>query len=214
MSLFNRLKCPYCEVYMDEDACCFSCVEKLKQNLNENTGHTPYCDAFTAPLIYSDFVKTSIHKFKFEGKREFAAAYVGLMKRCDIPAPDILIPVPEYTGKHSEKKDYSTSSLLCYYMSKELGIKKNFNAVKKIRKTNRQHKIEYKERFNNLRDCYEANPRKVRDKKILICDDIITSGNTINEIAKACKKAGALKVYAVAIAVSGGTFLVNFDLFE
>ena len=82
-------------------------------------------------------------------------------------------------------------------------------AAVKIRKTKRQHTLEFDERFQNIVGCFEANPKEVFGKSVLICDDIITSGSTVNELAKACKKAGALRVEAVSMAVTQSAFHVD-----
>lgn len=194
--------CPYCGIKTNNNICCEICSNELKKFVNKNIGSTEFCDAFTAPFVYDDIVRDAVHNFKFEKRRNYCESFGYFMASCDLFYSDIIISVPSFDNK----KKYNTSDLLAKYMSKLLNIRYQRHAVSKIRNTKFQHECDFSKRLSNLNDCFSASPKKLNNLNILICDDIITSGSTIDEVAKACKKSGARNVYAVAFAVSNGAF--------
>ncbi|MDE5600329.1 MAG: hypothetical protein K2I60_01800 [Oscillospiraceae bacterium] len=195
-------RCPYCNVKTSNAICCSSCADDLKQFVNNKTGKTPYCDEFSAPLVYDDIVRDAIIRFKFNDCPDYYEGFAQLMSSCNFLDADIIISVPSF----KKNKKYNTSALLAKCISKQIGIDYEPRAVKKIRETKYQHQCDFEQRLTNLDDSFVAKPRKASGKNILICDDIITSGSTIDEIAKACKHARANKVYAIAIAISNVAF--------
>ena len=141
-------------------------------------------------------------KFKFDNIKNYCKSFCYFMKECDIFYSDIIISVPSFRSKNR----YNTADLLAKRMSRFLNIKYERRAIRKVRETKLQHECDFKSRLLNLSDSFLADGNLISGKDILICDDIITSGSTIDEVAKACKQAGAKNVYAIAFAVSNGAF--------
>lgn len=193
---------------ISNDICCDLCANDLKKFINTNVGETEYCDSFTAPFLYDDIIREAMLNFKFNGKKNYCESFCYFMKECDIFYCDIIICVPSFR----RKSRYNTADLLAKRMSKFLNIKYERRAVKKVKETKLQHECDFKSRLLNLNDSFVANEKLIKGKDILICDDIITSGSTIDEVAKACKKVGAKNVYAIAFAVSNGSFKNFSDL--
>ena len=74
----------------------------------------------------------------------------------------------------------------------------------KTRRTEKQHELGAAERATNLSGAFSVpDPAMVAGKRLLICDDVITSGSTLNECAKTLKEAGAAYVFAVSFAATG-----------
>lgn len=202
----NVYFCPYCNVKTNNNICCELCTNDLKNFVNTNVGKTEYCDSFTAPFLYDDIIREAMLNFKFNNKKNYCESFCYFMKECDICYCDIVVCVPSFRNKNR----YNTADLLAKRMAKFLNVKYERRAIKKVKETKLQHECDFKNRLLNLNDSFIANEKLISGKDILICDDIITSGSTIDEVAKACKKAGAKNVYAVAFAVSNGSFR-NFD---
>ena len=190
----------------NNNICCELCTNDLKNFVNTNVGKTEYCDSFTAPFLYDDIIREAMLNFKFNNKKNYCESFCYFMKECDICYCDIVVCVPSFRNKNR----YNTADLLAKRMAKFLNVKYERRAIKKVKETKLQHECDFKNRLLNLNDSFIANEKLISGKDILICDDIITSGSTIDEVAKACKKAGAKNVYAVAFAVSNGSFR-NFD---
>ncbi len=190
------------------DICCDLCANDLKKFINTNVGKTEYCDSFTAPFLYDDIIREAMLSFKFNNKKNYCESFCYFMKECDIFYSDIIVCVPSFRSKNR----YNTADILAKRMSKLLNIKYERRAIKKVKETKLQHECDFKSRLLNLNDSFVANEKLISGKDILICDDIITSGSTIDEVAKACKKIGAKNVYAIAFAVSNGSFTNFSDL--
>lgn len=202
----NVYFCPYCNVKTNNNICCELCANDLKRFINTNVGKTEYCDSFTAPFLYDDIIREAMLSFKFNNKKNYCESFCYFMKECDIFCSDIIVCVPSFRNKNR----YNTADLLAKRMSKFLNVKYERRAIKKVKETKFQHECDFNSRLLNLNDSFIANEKLIRGKDILICDDIITSGATIDEVAKACKRSDAKNVYAVAFAVSNGSFK-NFD---
>jgi len=75
----------------------------------------------------------------------------------------------------------------------------NKDLVKKVKRTKNQHNLKLEQRKSNLKDAFKV-AGNVKGKNILIIDDIVTSGNSLEEVARTLKKSGAEKVIAVTFA--------------
>lgn len=205
---FLTQRCPYCGETTDYIVCCPSCASKLLELVNREYGKTVFCDRFEAAFIYQDLVREAVTQFKFHGRPEYVRNFIPILKKCVRSSFDVVLPVPYYK-QEEHKREYSTSALLAQYLASALKTTYAKRAVAKVFETKRQDNLEFDERFRNIIGCFSVNPKTVAQKTVLICDDIITSGATINELAKVCKKAGAIRVEAVSFAVAPSAFCVN-----
>ncbi|MCI8273702.1 MAG: ComF family protein [Clostridia bacterium] len=103
---------------------------------------------------------------------------------------DIIIIVP-ISDKRKKERGYNQSELLAKEISKILLIEYSKQIIYKIKDTQPQSVLNKRQRQENVKGVYEAkNIEKVRNKKILIIDDIYTTGNTVNECAKVLVQKG------------------------
>lgn len=191
--------CPFCGI-PTYGAPCISCCKRLEGEQNTLYFQTDFCDRYSAPLFYSKDVRSAILQFKYHNKRDYSRGFATLMRDI-VPNENysIICSIPEYRG---ENRHYQTSAILSKELSKLLGIPYRPEVIKKIRKTKKQHEISYHERFFNLQNSFAVSDKNALRGNILLCDDIITTGSTVNEIAKVCKEAGAGRVCAVSVALS------------
>ena len=82
------------------------------------------------------------------------------------------------------------------------GMNKPFTAkaIKRIKRAKQQKQLNSVERHKNLKNAFKANPKIVKGQRVLIIDDIFTTGATLDNASIALKKAGAVVVYALSIA--------------
>ena len=193
---FKRIYCPYCGDEIKKNTACKFCCSILKSLINKKVGKTKDCSYFTAPFLYKDIVREAILDFKFNKKREFCKSFCHFITIHKTNFFDLIVCVPTF------EKKFNSSKELCKVLSKKFKIKFYKNAVIKIKKTKNQHNCEIKERLINLKDSFKADPKIVKNKKILICDDIITTAATIQEISKVLKEAGAKHIEAISFAIS------------
>ena len=115
---------------------------------------------------------------------------------------DFITGVPA-DKKRARKRGEDPIELLCEAFSKLSGIRYYRNCLKKIRRTRKQAKLSYAERQINLKDSIRAiNPSEIKDKIVLVIDDVCTTRATLKESARELKYSGAKKVYAMTIATT------------
>ncbi|NLL91915.1 MAG: ComF family protein [Ruminococcaceae bacterium] len=151
--------------------------------------------------IYSGPVAKSIVDLKF-GKNYHIAREIAKIMSKDLKDTfgfdyDVVIPIPSYKNinRHSEK--------IAKYLSKEIGIKNLPDCLVKSRKTKKQHELTLNGRRKNLSGAFcVKDPSRIAGKKILLCDDVLTSGNTLNEAGKTLKASGAYSVLGVTFSAT------------
>lgn len=112
---------------------------------------------------------------------------------------DAIIPLP--LGRRRElTRGYNQTALFAKPVAKELGIPYMPNAVERVRETISQVGLSACERKSNIHDAFQADEILVNGRKILLMDDITTTGATINECAKSLKLAGAATVFCFTLA--------------
>ncbi len=115
---------------------------------------------------------------------------------------DLIVPVPIHHLKKAERS-YNQSDYIVKGLSKSLRIPYSTKSIKRTRHTESQTKLKMKARAQNVADAFDVrNPKKISGKNILIVDDIITTGATIQECGRALVKGGAKTVYACSIGIA------------
>jgi ComF family protein len=111
----------------------------------------------------------------------------------------LMVPVP--LGKNRLKeRGYNQVGLVARPLAYRLGLKYEPNALWKRRETRSQVGLTVSERRENVHGAYEANPKVVKGKSILIMDDVATTGSTISACTEALLSAGAQEIYVLTIA--------------
>jgi ComF family protein len=116
------------------------------------------------------------------------------------PDADILIPVPLHPSRLRER-EYNQSLLLADQLTRQFGIPLLYDNLVRVRATPPQTELTRAARLNNLRRSFAVlRPDEITGKRILLVDDVMTTGTTVNECAKALRKAGSADVYVGALA--------------
>ena len=154
-----------------------------------------------APLPYEDPVRGSIHRFKFAGRKFYAKTY-GLWLAAAIAQDcadfDLVTWVP-VSRKRRRKRGYDQARLLSEEVCKNLG-RTPVQCLRKIRHNPPQSSSKNREqRGKNVAGAYEVT-ENVRGLRILLIDDIITTGATLEECSRVLRRAGAKEVLCAALA--------------
>ena len=168
----------------------------------------PHIAALTAVWMYEGNVRRSIHRYKFNGVRHYAAPYGRLMAmriQRDLPTADVITWVP-VSGKRLRKRGYDQVQLLAQAVSAELGIPTEAY-LEKIRdnRANSSLKTPAERRANVLGVYRAVGLDHLRGKRVLLLDDIVTTGATASECARVLLTAGAEEVIFAAVAAAGTT---------
>lgn len=123
-----------------------------------------------------------------------------LLLNLSLPEADILVPVPPDTAR-LKKRGFNHTALIARHISKKVGIPLELDLLIKVRQTPPQVGLRREERLKNLKGAFRVTKR-LKGQKILLLDDVITTGITGHECSRALIKAGAEEVYLVAVARS------------
>jgi ComF family protein len=161
--------------------------------------------AFTqawAYYVYEPPLQNAIHLFKYRGKIALAEALGTLLRQVwrRTPDADLLMPVPLHPSR-LRTREYNQSLLLADQLNRDLSLPLVYDNLVRLRATPPQTELSRAARIKNLRRCFAVRrPADVAGKRVLLVDDVMTTGTTVNECAKALRKAGADDVYVVTLA--------------
>lgn len=157
---------------------------------------------------YDGSLRRLIHLLKYDGMRPLAdvlaariAAGLGDSRdSSDSGEADLIVPAPLHWRRRFER-GFNQSSLIANGLAKRLGVRLETRALVRVRPTSSQAGLSQHERKRNLRGAFRA-PRAelIQDKTVLLIDDVMTTGATLNACAKALRRAGAKEVRALVAA--------------
>ncbi|MBQ9764910.1 MAG: ComF family protein [Lachnospiraceae bacterium] len=161
-----------------------------------------------APIRYNAVMKRAMEGFKYFNKREYADFFVEavLERYKELIASweaDLVIPVPIHKSR-LRQRGYNQAELLASRVSTGLGLEMRSDVLIRTKKTEVQNKLNDKERQKNIEEAFKINKNVVQSKRVVIIDDIYTTGSTINACAKVLKQAGAADVYCVCACIGAG----------
>ena len=156
-----------------------------------------------APFRYEDEVRDSLLRYKFRGVTAYGAAYAEFLAKCidesDISC-DIITWVP-LSRRRLRSRGYDQARILAEETAKRLGIPCEKLLKKKIDTRPQSGIHDAEARRNNAKGVYVCcAPEKAKGRRVLVIDDIVTTGATLSECASELRKAGCAEVYAAAAA--------------
>jgi ComF family protein len=147
-------------------------------------------------------VRNAIQKLKY--KRDISLGIVLAHPIIDLFATlnwkiDCVVPVPLGVARLRER-GYNQSALLARPLAMSSGIKYRPQALQRVHETSTQVGLTIQQRRENVKDAFRSFNREVEGKSVLIVDDVMTSGATLESCTTALIKAGAVKVFALTLA--------------
>jgi len=158
-----------------------------------------------------DLARVLVHRFKYNN-HFFLASLLGKMLNETLDDPRIagadglsewvLVPVPLHTRRFRER-EFNQAEELCREVARLRGLKM-VNALRRIRYTRRQAMLERSERLTNLSGAFAISPNarernSIIEKRVLLVDDVLTTGATASECAHTLSEAGAVKVVVITV---------------
>lgn len=221
LQILFPINCLYCGI--ENTFICNDCLLKIKINkfplcpvckkLNFQKSPCPSCKkqtnikALFSPCLYQDpKIKELIHifKYKFIENLKNPLSYLmikGLENEKENLKNFIIIPVPLHKKRFKER-GFNQSELLADKIGKHFQIPVFNNVLKRIKFEIPQTQIENKEkRKENIKNAFQYNSfQSIKNRNILLIDDVTTTGATLNECAKILKQNGAKIIWAATIA--------------
>ncbi len=149
---------------------------------------------------YEDPLKEAIHYMKFHGRRSLARELGHLLSNLEIPSVEAVIPVP-LSKKRLVQRGFNQSYLLASSVSKRLTVPLLDDLLLKTRDTPPQSLLTREERLKNQKGSFKVNSKyKKIPQRVVLVDDVVTTGATVNECARILKKEGVNQVYVITLA--------------
>ena len=150
-------------------------------------------------------IREMIHRFKYNGQLWLAQPLAEFLaeglsdERLDAEPISLLVPVPLHPLRKRER-EYNQAEILARTLGKRLRLPVS-DALKRVRYTETQTHFDRRDRMQNLRDAFTMRQNKrVQGNRILLVDDVFTTGSTLNECARVLIEAGAQSVHALTVA--------------
>ncbi len=207
LDLLYPPKCVFCARLLKdgERELCWDCQESLPWTTPEEAPkECEFLSRCVAPLWYQDTVRRSFHRYKFGNRPVYAETYGLLMAQCvrdRLEGDWDLIAWAPLSARRRKKRGYDQAELLARAMGRALGMKP-VSLLRKVRDTPAQSSLSgEEERRANAEGVYAVtDPTAAAGRRILLVDDIVTTGSTLSQCARVLREAGAAEVAAVVFA--------------
>ena len=226
--LFWPETCPFCQKVCKEGICtecrerleflrireprCMQCGKQIRSMEKEycydcmHTHH--YYEQGLSLWNHKAPVNQSIYQFKYHNQRRYGELYSqelvkNFQKEIRRWNPDVIIPVPLHRARR-RKRGYNQAQILAENLGRMLCIPVDSKSLARRKKTSPQKKLGHNERKKKLKNAFAVTPAFRSVRKVLLVDDIYTTGNTLDAAAKALKEKGVEKVYFLTISIGQG----------
>jgi ComF family protein len=184
--------CPVCGRPQSQGIVCRDCREVTMQ-----------IDGIRSPFVFDGVIRRAIHELKYRNLRGLAPSMADLLHDylVDNPIPaDVLVPVPLHR-KRRRDRGYNQSALLAKELGRHCGLPVAANSLVRHRYAVPQARSAgVSERQENVAGAFTCPDDRFQGQRVLLIDDVATSGATLNACAGALKAAGAAQVWGLVMA--------------
>jgi ComF family protein len=197
----GALLCADCSRYLiPAPAACYNCGKPTK-DARTCIACLPYSDlaAVRAATLYKAITKDLVWQLKFQGTQAAASEIAGQLARFVPRLPEaIIVPVPTATSR-VRQRGYDQANLIARELARKTGVA--YSAALRRSGQHHQRGSNRDQRTNQLQDAYRvAKPSAIRDRHVILIDDVLTTGSTLEAAAKVAKAAGAKRVSGLVFA--------------
>jgi len=196
-----QVEAPFCDLCgdpvagaVDHDFICYSC-----------SAETPSFDGARSAARYDGVVGEALRQLKYEKALWLAPDMAELLHNClaaEYPGHtfDLIVPVPLHHVRRRER-GYNQSAVLAHELGRHMGCPVRSGMLRRTRPTATQTNLTAKERLSNVVGAFQhRRARQLADRRVLLVDDVMTTGATVNACAKTLKKGGAASVHVITAA--------------
>jgi ComF family protein len=209
--VLNLIYPPTCGICgkLNSNFLCKKCEKQLelqsKFEIEENQNINYYFEEHLYIFEYQGIIRKIILDYKFNDKSYLYKTIVNFLLKNEkffkiVESYDTIIPVP-ISKKRKKERGYNQSELIAREIARNLPIEYNNRCIFKIKNIVEQSKLNKEERQKNIQGVYELrNQKLIQNKKILLIDDIYTTGSTVNECSKILGQAQPKKIGILTVA--------------
>jgi ComF family protein len=183
--------CPRCGRPQDTSRVCLKCAVE-----------PPELDGIRSVALFEGTLRGAIHQFKYSYMRDLAVPLGELLvSYCqETPlAADVIVPVPLHVRRLAER-GYNQAALLAQYLGSALGIPVYCDCLRRSRYTESQTRLNAQERSRNVDGAFACTRSGIRGARVLLVDDVCTTGATLGACGRALEQGGARSVWALTVA--------------
>lgn len=220
-------RCPVCDRILHDTLICPACAGKIRYitqpycySCGKPVGHAAqeYCADCArkkhefkqgrALFLYQGPVRGILYRYKYSNRRDYTEFLAREAVRCYGAwvrqlGIDLAMPIP-LSKKRMHRRGYNQADVFGRRFCELCGLDYDAKSLVRIRNTAPQKQLSVQERKNNLKNAFKMNRNVVKLKRILLIDDIYTTGSTIDAAALALKQAGASDIFYLCISIGQG----------
>lgn len=198
---------------LGQDYLCKKCQKILESQakfaIDKNQDYNQNFNKHLYIFKYEGIIRNMIINYKFNEKSYLYKTFVNFLLKNKkffkiLKSYDKIIPVP-ISKKRMKQRGYNQSKLIANELSKKLGIDLDLNSLLKVKDIIEQSKLDGRKREENIKNAYSLSTYAIskntlENKKIILIDDVFTTGSTVEECAKTLKNANPKKIDVLTIA--------------
>jgi len=184
--------CPKCGITQASGMLCFNCRKR-----------PGVIDGIRSPFCFEEVIRKAVHELKYKHLKVLSLCFAELLaeylEEHNLPG-DILVPVPLHR-RRLRKRGYNQSLLISRDLGKLIMMPVLADCLVRVKDVQPQVKmVTAEDRWSNVVDAFICRDGRVNNKRIVLIDDVCTSGATLESCAVALKKQGAISVWGLTIA--------------
>ncbi len=198
--------CPVCQsqIVRIENNCCPRCgqIQRGSDICSRCSAQPPVINGVRSFAVFDGPLRNALHRLKYSrdvGLGDVLSKYLLELFNQVNWEIDCILPVPLGRERY-QQRGYNQAALLAYPLALATGLSYQPNGIKKTRDTATQVGLSFEQRRTNVSGAFYADRKIVQNKKVLVIDDVMTSGATIESCASAIMRAGAIRVYGMTLA--------------
>jgi ComF family protein len=180
-------RCRQCALPVTGGSLCGACL-----------AHAPRFDAVTAAFSYDWPLAPLIHHYKYAGNLALAHLFARALAEQITSAADVIIPMPLAPLRQRER-GFNQALEIARVISRAIGIALDATACRRVRESAPQATLPWQERAHNIRGAFVCDA-DFNGKRVAVVDDVLTTGATLNELARNLRKAGAIEIQGWVVA--------------